>query len=99
MNFKRKERTHIRQAYIWEFSQQRSFEIWAERVKAVRRKLLLRPYIGACPINLSFPFIMPTPLKGIGFMDCRMIKRIIILLISVMSMGELYRLSSHTHSS
>lgn len=93
----RKERTHIHQEYIWEFSQQWSFEIWAQRVKAMHGSYYWDLNIGACPINLIFPFIMPTPLKGIGFMDCGMIKRMIILPISIMLMGELCRLSfSHT---
>lgn len=49
-------------------------------------------------INLIFPFIMPTPLKGIGFMDCRMIKRIIILLISMSPDGRTVPLKFLTHT-
>ena len=42
---------------------------------------------------------MPTPLKGIHFMDCGMIKGIIILPISVTSTGGRRHLSfSHTQS-
>lgn len=45
----------------------------SEKVKATHRQLLPRPHLGACPINLIFPFLRPTPLKSTHFMDCGLI--------------------------
>lgn len=45
----------------------------SEKVKVTHRQLLPRPHLGACPINLIFPFLRPTPLKSTHFMDCGLI--------------------------